>query len=309
MTWVKICGITNLEDAQVAVDAGADAVGFVFYEKSPRNVDPETALRIVKELSSDVEKVGVFVNESAQSVAEIADKTGLTGVQLHVQGNRPFEKQVTGKKVFLVLAANLVRFPLDGGPLSALPDNLAAILIDSGTAEQPGGTGRSFDWEEAKAFVSVVSAQYPVVVAGGLTPGNVADAMRTLRPWGVDVSSGVEANPGKKDPAKVRAFIQAVRGGRQEPINMATASIAKKKSSPAPDQAAPGRFGVYGGRYAPETLMAALEELERAYEKAKCDRAFQRRLDGLLRTYAGRPTPLFFAARLTRKLGGAKIYL
>lgn len=262
MTWIKICGITNVEDAQAAVEAGADALGFVFYGKSPRKVDPETAQKIVAELPAHVEKVGVFVDEPAQRIADVADSAGLTAVQLHISGNRRLEKQVTSKKVFLALSANQVSFPADRTDPAwesffALPENLAAIFagsgtaeqpggtgvsydsdessalvsvmseqysavpaggvnpaaifVDSGTSHQPGGTGRPFDWEEASAFVSVLSKQYPIVVAGGLTPANVAEAMHILKPWGVDVSSGVEAGPGRKDPEKVRAFVKAVR--------------------------------------------------------------------------------------------------
>ncbi len=163
-----------------------------------------------------IEKVGVFVDASAQGVADVADKVGLTAVQLYVNEGRRLEKQTTSSKVFLSMSADLVKFTPDGkgpvwGSFWALPENLAGICVDSGTSSQPGGTGRPFDWEEASAFVAAMGKLYPMVVAGGLTSANVVEAMDILKPWGVDVSSGVESKPGKKDPEKVRAFIKAVR--------------------------------------------------------------------------------------------------
>lgn len=213
MTWIKICGITNLEDAQSAVDAGADAVGFVFYEKSPRKADPIMARDIVSQLPSTVEKVGVFVDETPLAIADVADKVGLTAVQLHMDERTSLQRQVTKRKVFLSLPAKIVELTwrkkgAAWGTFFPLPDNLAGILVDSSAV---GGTGKSFNWKEIRAFVSLMGKQNPIVVAGGLTPSNVAEAIRILKPWGVDVSSGVESSPGKKDPEKVRAFIRAVR--------------------------------------------------------------------------------------------------
>ncbi len=213
MTWVKICGITNLEDATLAVEAGADALGFVFYEKSPRNVDPETARGIVAKLPPGVEKIGLFVDESAEKIASVADEAGLTAVQLHTDEKRGPGKQITKKKVFLSLPAYTIAFTEEKEGIAwkspfEFPDNLAAIHLDSARI---GGTGRAFDWQAIGPFVASMGHLYPIVVAGGLTPDNVAEAMRILRSWGVDVSSGVEAKPGKKDPEKVRAFIKAVR--------------------------------------------------------------------------------------------------
>ncbi|MBZ5721033.1 MAG: phosphoribosylanthranilate isomerase [Acidobacteriia bacterium] len=215
MTWVKICGITNLEDALTAVDAGADALGFVFYEKSQRKIDPGTAREIVAAVPARIEKVGVFVDESPAKVADLAEKVGLTAVQLHADEQRRPERQVTNRKVFLSLPAGAVAWTwrkkgAAWGSFWPIPENLAAIFIDSGAV---GGTGKKFNWEEAQAFVSLMSKQCSIVVAGGLTPGNVTEAIRILKPWGVDVSSGVEASPGKKDPGKVRAFVAAVRAG------------------------------------------------------------------------------------------------
>jgi len=215
MTWVKICGITNLEDALTAVEAGADALGFVFYEKSPRKVDVETARGIVAKLPESVEKVGVFVDELPEKVEGIADEAGLTAVQFHGDEHENPAKCIN-RKMFLSIPVRAIRFSLDEkgaawGSFMRLPQTLAAIVLDSGTRQERGGTGKTFDWEEAKPFVSLMAKMHPIVIAGGLSPTNVADAMRILHPWGVDVASGVEARPGKKDPAKVRAFVAAVR--------------------------------------------------------------------------------------------------
>ena len=213
MTWIKICGMTNLEDALVAVDAGADAVGFVFYEKSSRNVDVETAREIVKELPERVDRIGVFVNESPERVSVVADAVGLTAVQFHGDEHQSPKTYVVNRNAFFCLpAAEIVR-DLKAGALITFHDfpNLAGVMLDSGTREQRGGTGKTFAWGEAYGFVRTAGTLHPVVIAGGLTPENVGWAVEFLKPWGVDVVSGVEARPGKKDPEKVRAFVKAVR--------------------------------------------------------------------------------------------------
>jgi phosphoribosylanthranilate isomerase len=218
MTWVKICGITNLEDALTAVNAGADALGFVFYEKSPRNIDPQVVGEIVAKLPAQVEKVGVFVNEVAERIYESVQQAGLTAVQLS-QG-----ESVAGFIKYLQVRRNMNHRPkiisvIPGGELSEggffianeLKNALHALLIDSSSAAQPGGTGKRFDWEKARGMVEMVGLRIPTIVAGGLTPENVAEALVLLHPWGVDVSSGVESKPGKKEPEKVHAFLAAVR--------------------------------------------------------------------------------------------------
>ncbi len=214
MTWVKICGMTNLEDALVAVEAGADAVGFVFYEKSPRCVSVETAREIVSKLPENVEKVGVFVNEPPERVSAMADDAGLTAVQFHGDEYQNPEKYCVGGKVFFSLPAFEILRELDG-PIGSFTfpkfPKSSGILLDSGTQELRGGTGRTFAWGEARWLVQGLTRVHPVVIAGGLTPSNVAWAAGFLKPWGVDVASGVEASPGKKDPEKVRAFVRAVR--------------------------------------------------------------------------------------------------
>lgn len=213
MTWIKICGMTNLEDAQAAVEAGADAVGFVFHEKSPRKVTMETAREIVKHLPESVDKVGVFV-EASPYVAEISDRTGLTVAQiyLHAQSalNDEYLMQLPCRAIPAISLGAVGENELCGFHVSfAIRDRVLAVLLDSGNSQRPGGTGEVFDWHIASDLAD--EAGINLVVAGGLRPDNVGDAIRIMKPWGVDVVSGVEAHPGKKDPEKVRAFVKAVR--------------------------------------------------------------------------------------------------
>jgi len=212
MTWVKICGITNLEDARMAVEAGADALGFVFHPNSPRYVDPAGAHRIIDELPRQIEKIGVFVDEVPQALAGIAPRIGLTGLQLHLELSCIRQAadlaRLNGVKHYLALGVHgLLQSEFSLSPGSQLD----GIFLDSGTRLKPGGTGKAFDWEQSSALVRRMKQVANVVIAGGLTPVNVGQAMRILEPWGVDVASGVETRPGKKDPEKVRAFVAVVR--------------------------------------------------------------------------------------------------
>lgn len=214
MTWVKICGTTNLEDALVAVEAGADAVGFVFYEKSARCVTVERARAIVEKLPGKIEKVGVFVNEPEDALLAVADGAGLTAVQMHGDHEDPHVADliVKSRPEVKVLAAISMRHPNPAGWATRWrPDSVQAFLLDSGRSSQPGGTGEAFDWAAALPTVEDIRRLAKVVAAGGLTSTNVRTAIEILKPWGVDVASGVEARPGKKDPEKVRAFVRAVR--------------------------------------------------------------------------------------------------
>lgn len=237
MTWVKICGMTNLEDALVAVDAGADAVGFVFYEKSPRCVTVERAREIVRKLPERVEKVGVFAGESLEHAVKTALSVGFDGLQEYPLTRFGLDQQsqskaigVDGLKMYWAfpmamflgdegeknVAGFLPQEPqLDLSWIIAPPEKVkefpGALFLDSGGQHQPGGTGRTFDWEGAANSVKKLSRYWKIVVAGGLSPANVGQAISSLKPWGVDVASGVEAAPGKKDPEKVRAFVRAVR--------------------------------------------------------------------------------------------------
>lgn len=218
MTWVKICGMTNLEDALIAVEAGADAVGFVFYEKSPRNISVEAAREIVEKLPGSVEKVGVFVGQSAEQVNDISVRARLSAVQVYPStGAAPgalsdFVQNVQ-RRMFVAIPGQRVTAEEDFGFFFSeeFLRRTSAVFLDSGNSQQPGGTGTVFDWESAAQPVKAISRSIPVVIAGGLTPQNVGVAIGMLKPWGVDVASGVEARPGKKDSEKVRAFVKAVR--------------------------------------------------------------------------------------------------
>ncbi len=202
MTRVKICGITNLDDALAAIDAGADALGFVFYEKSPRNVNPMQASAIIAKLPPFVQTVGLFVNEEAERVNWTADFCGLDLIQLHGDEEPDYCPEIRRRviKAFRVKdAASLI---------SLRRYSVAGCLLDAWSPAAPGGTGETFNWDLARE----AAACGPLILAGGLTPDNVRRAVEQVRPYAVDVSSGVEAAPGKKDPEKVKEFIRRAKG-------------------------------------------------------------------------------------------------
>jgi phosphoribosylanthranilate isomerase len=218
--------MTNLEDALTAVDVGADAVGFVFYKKSPRNISVEAAREIVEKLPENVEKVGVFVGETAETVLEISEKAELTIAQTYPDFRNPLSipddqfLERASFRVIVALPASQLQQEESEDPAvitgfracSKFRDRVVAVLLDSGTSNRPGGTGKTFDWQSVAPMTDLMShIGLRLIVAGGLTPGSVGDSMRALKPWGVDVASGVEGAPGKKDPKKVRAFVRAVR--------------------------------------------------------------------------------------------------
>lgn len=203
MVRVKICGLTNVNDALLAAELGAHALGFIFYPKSPRYVDPGEARRIIKQLPPLVITVGVFVDEEAAKVRDIAAQAGLDWVQLHGRES-PDYCRTLGRRViksFRVQGEEI--FP----QLMAYQGAVQAFLLDAYKPGTPGGTGETFDWELARK-----AEKYgPIILAGGLTPENVAEAIRLAQPAAVDVASGVEARPGVKDPEKLRNFLAAVK--------------------------------------------------------------------------------------------------
>jgi len=202
MVRVKICGITRPDDAVTAAEAGADAIGLIFYEKSPRHVTPEQATSILAALPPYVTPVALFVDETVARIREICGPLGIRTVQLH--GDEPPEvaEQLAD---FCVIKAFRVGDEADLEPLASYP--AAAYLLDSRVEGRRGGTGVTFDW----ALAARAARHGRIIVAGGLNPENVAEAVRCARPYGVDVSSGAESEPGKKDPERVRAFVAAAR--------------------------------------------------------------------------------------------------
>jgi phosphoribosylanthranilate isomerase len=225
MTWVKFCATTNLRDAEHSIEAGAHALGFVF-APSTRRMDLAPAAQIVAALPPEIEKIGVVVNQSPSDLANLADRVGLTGLQLH--GDEApelmpeYRRALSKRKLIKALQARQVLDSKNGMSVVdsylAQRDELDAILLDSGSPTVRGGTGKTFDWQAALPIVVKIREQMPIIIAGGLTPDNVSDAIRLFEPWGVDVVSGVEREVGKKDQIKLRAFIAAVRAALPDEV-------------------------------------------------------------------------------------------
>jgi phosphoribosylanthranilate isomerase len=201
---VKICGITRVEDADLAVALGADAIGVVLWEHSPRAITPGQARAIFRALPPFVTRVGVFVDASPATIRAIVDEVGLDAVQLH--GDEPVEDYVDLRTRLIKAIALADDGALDAG--TSLPPAVTP-LVDAADRERRGGTGQLANWTRAAALAAV----RPAILAGGLTPANVGQAVRDVRPWGLDVSSGVEEAPGVKSQDRLRAFFEAVRRG------------------------------------------------------------------------------------------------
>jgi phosphoribosylanthranilate isomerase len=215
--WIKICGNTSLEDAQLAVEAGADAVGFVFAQ-SPRRVSAAQVAAIAPQLPATIEKIGVFVDASLDEIVSAVREAGLTGVQIHAQSDPDLPADLRVRLGPELQILRVVHFEV--GAVESVADQVErlarnphvdGVLVDSRTATAVGGTGVKFDWAAARKAVFNDGRSLKLVVAGGLNPENVTEAIATLRPWGVDVVSGVEAAPGRKDRAKVKDFVTRAR--------------------------------------------------------------------------------------------------
>ena len=277
MIKIKLCGLSLPCDIEVANELRPQYIGFVLTPKSKRYVPPETATELKRLLVSDIKAVGVFVNENSETVADLLNSGVIDIAQLHGDEDEDYITQLrllTDKpiiKAFRIETVNDIK--------TAKQSSADYILLDSGA-----GTGTVFDWG------LVNSIRRPYFLAGGLGVDNVGSAIDTLHPYAVDVSSGIETN-GFKDKTKMAAFVAAVRKEEEKMTN--------------PN----GRFGIHGGQYIPETLMNAVIELEEAYNHYKNDLEFNRELTELFNEYAGRPSRLYYAEKMTKDLGGAKIYL
>lgn len=276
MTQIKLCGISQKADIETANRLKPEYIGFVFAEKSARFISYEKAKELKSLLDPSISAVGVFVNEKVEDVAKLLNENIIDIAQLHGSEDEKYIlalRALTDKKIIKAFRINSKEDIQNAERSSA-----DLILLDSGA-----GTGKTFNWELIK------NIRRPYFLAGGLDTNNVSNALASLSPFAVDVSSGIETN-GIKDEIKMTAFVKAVR----------KETIMNNQN---------GRFGIHGGQYIPETLMNAVIELEEAYDHYKNDPEFNRELSELLNEYAGRPSRLYYAKKMTEDLGGAKIYL
>ncbi len=202
MTRVKICGITRLDDALLAVELGASAIGLVFWPESPRFIERESARDIAAALPPSVVCVGVFVDQEASHIRETAARVGLGAIQLHGHESVAFASSLMEP----IIKAVPVDERFEPASLDALPRSIT-VLLDASDSARRGGTGKTIDWNLAARAAS----RRQVLLAGGLSPDNVAEAIDVVRPYGIDVSSGVETSPGRKDASRLRALFEAVR--------------------------------------------------------------------------------------------------
>jgi phosphoribosylanthranilate isomerase len=205
MTFIKICGITNIDDARAAIDAGADALGFNFYPPSPRYISPEDARELIEQLPDSVLTVGVFVNEGMESLKNIAARAGIAAVQLHGDESPRYSRELAASyEVIKVLAV-----AGDFNPQVAQAYEVQAIMLDTRHKTLRGGTGRAFDWSVASQVNQLVPKLF---LAGGLSPENIEEAIELVRPFAVDACSALEDSPGRKNRQRMRAFVEKARG-------------------------------------------------------------------------------------------------
>lgn len=218
--WIKICANTSLEDTLLAVETGADAVGFVL-APSPRRVTAAEVAAIIPHLPASIEKIGVFVDAEIDAICATVRACGLTGVQLHSEAGPELTAPLRERLGPQLRILRVVHFGPEAAAQTeavAADPNVDAVLVDSRTAKAVGGTGIAFDWALARSVLFQGAKERKLIAAGGMNPANVAEAVATLRPWGVDVASGVEAAPGRKDPEKVLQFVTRARAAAAESL-------------------------------------------------------------------------------------------
>lgn len=281
MTKIKICGLTRMEDIKAVNRFKPDYIGFVFAEKSRRRVTREQAASLKAALNPDIKAVGVFVNSPVDEIISLCRDGIIDIIQLHGDEDITYLEKLKEAVSSPIIRAVRVHSAEQISEADSLPCD--ALLLDTFDKSSYGGTGKPFDYSIIPAL------KHPFFLAGGLDSWNVLKAIEACRPAAVDISGGVETN-GVKDSRKILEIIELVHNG---------AGISAKT----------GRFGPFGGQYIPETLMPAVQELEEAYNYYKNDPSFKNELNNLLVNYAGRPSLLYYAEKMTKDLGGAKIYL
>ncbi len=211
---VKVCGITRLEDAQIAVDAGVWAVGFIFVRNTPRCLEPTQAKDIIKNLPDKVEKFGVFANNSPDEVINVSEEVGITKIQLHGEESPEYCSKIKMITEIDVIKAIRIKDMDDLKPIKNYMGHISYVLLDTFSEKQRGGTGKTFDWAIAK---QAKRYDIPLIVAGGLNPDNIISAYTRVRPFALDMASGVEKEPGIKDPKKINSLKNIIENTKTEP--------------------------------------------------------------------------------------------
>lgn len=311
-TYIKTCGMTRLEDIAAVNEAHPDMCGFIInFPKSKRSVSAEQQIELASRLDPTICSVGVFVDAPINQIVTLAQIGSIQAVQLHGNEDEGYIAHLRKQCTLPIIKAFQIKNANDLDKAEASSADM--VLLDSGQ-----GSGKSFDWSLLKTFAR------PYLLAGGLNPQTIPEALNNLNPWGVDLSSGLETN-GLKDREKIQCataivhqttttahHTAAVAGQTTTNTPQTTSNTNPTKSKEqhmTTQNTSKGRFGIHGGQYIPETLMNAIIELDEAYTHFKDDPEFKAELQNLLNDYAGRPSRLYYARRMSEDLGGAKIYL
>lgn len=311
-TYIKTCGMTRLEDIAAVNEAHPDMCGFIIdFPKSTRSVSAEQQIELASRLDPTICSVGVFVDAPINQIVALAHVGSIQAIQLHGNEDEDYIAHLREQCTLPIIKAFQIKNANDLA--KAETSSADMVLLDSGQ-----GSGKSFDWSLLKTFAR------PYLLAGGLYPQTIPEALNNLNPWGVDLSSGLETN-GLKDREKIQCATAIVHQTTATAhhtatvAGLATTNAPQTTSNTNPTESkeqhmttqntSKGRFGIHGGQYIPETLMNAIIELDEAYTHFKDDPEFKAELQKLLNDYAGRPSRLYYARRMSEDLGGVKIYL
>lgn len=310
--YIKTCGMTRLEDIAAVNEAHPDMCGFIInYPKSKRSVSAEQQIELASRLDPTICSIGVFVNAPINQIVALTHIGSIQAIQLHGNEDEDYIAHLRKQCTLPIIKAFQIKNANDLA--KAETSSADMVLLDSGQ-----GSGKSFDWSLLKTFAR------PYLLAGGLNPQSIPEALNNLNPWGVDLSSGLETN-GLKDREKIQCATAIVHQTTASAHQSTTVTnqktgitpLATSNTNPTESKeqhmttqyTSKGRFGIHGGQYIPETLMNAIIELNEAYTHFKDDPEFKAELQKLLNDYAGRPSRLYYARRMSEDLGGAKIYL